>query len=85
MRHGRRILIACAAGAFLAAAPAWAQSGNSDAGSGLSPSAAATGNDRSAGVNNGNYRPPGGYGTRRYLRSAHGRTRRIAPRPPRAY
>ena len=49
--------------------------GNSDAGSGLSPYAALNGNDRSAGVNNGNYRnprydpylrtygrPPAGYG-----------------------
>lgn len=31
---------------------------NSDAGSGLSPYAALNGNDRSAGVNNGNYRQP---------------------------
>ncbi|TNC12367.1 hypothetical protein FF100_16190 [Methylobacterium terricola] len=31
---------------------------NSDAGSGLSPYAALNGNDRSAGVNNGNYRKP---------------------------
>lgn len=32
--------------------------GNSGSGSGLSPYAAETGNDRSAGVNNGNYRNP---------------------------
>ncbi|MFH6786439.1 MULTISPECIES: hypothetical protein [Methylobacterium] len=31
---------------------------NSDSGSGLSPYAALNGNDRSAGVNNGNYRKP---------------------------
>ena len=31
---------------------------NSDAGSGLSPYAALSGNDRSAGVNNGNFRQP---------------------------
>ena len=31
---------------------------NSDAGSGLSPYAALSGNDRSAGVNNGNYTQP---------------------------
>ncbi|GJD51555.1 hypothetical protein OPKNFCMD_4310 [Methylobacterium crusticola] len=31
---------------------------NSDSGSGLSPYAALSGNDRSAGVNNGNYRAP---------------------------
>ena len=32
--------------------------GNSGSGSGLSPYAAESGNDRSAGVNNGNYRNP---------------------------
>jgi hypothetical protein len=32
--------------------------GGSDSGSGLSPYAALNGNDRSAGVNNGNYRAP---------------------------
>ncbi|MER2268976.1 hypothetical protein [Methylobacterium oxalidis] len=32
--------------------------GGGDAGSGLSPYAALSGNDRSAGVNNGNYRNP---------------------------
>lgn len=32
--------------------------GNSSGGSGLSPYAAESGNDRSAGVNNGNYRNP---------------------------
>ncbi|BAQ46586.1 MULTISPECIES: hypothetical protein [Methylobacterium] len=31
---------------------------NSDSGSGLSPYAALNGNDRSAGINNGNYRQP---------------------------
>lgn len=32
--------------------------GNGDSGSGLSPYSALSGNDRSAGVNNGNYRDP---------------------------
>ena len=59
--------------------------GNGDAGSGLSPYAAQTGNDRSAGVNNGNYRDPrldpyiGAYGDR-YDRPVEYR-RRPAPRP----
>ncbi|MGY2049269.1 hypothetical protein [Methylobacterium sp. JK268] len=39
------------------AGPALAR-GNSDSGSGLSPYAALSGNDRSAGINNGNYRDP---------------------------
>ncbi|MCJ2031362.1 hypothetical protein MKK50_18520 [Methylobacterium sp. J-043] len=53
--------------ALTLAGPAGAQGSNS--GSGLSPSASATGNDRSAGVNSGNYRRPGGYGTRRAYRA----------------
>ncbi|CAO4152945.1 hypothetical protein PKCBPO_03818 [Methylorubrum thiocyanatum] len=62
-------LVALAATLFLAVAgPAGAQDASSNAGSGLSPSSSATGNDRSAGVNNGNYRRPGGYGTRRAYR-----------------
>lgn len=62
-------LVALAATLFLAVAgPAGAQDAGSNAGSGLSPSSSATGNDRSAGVNNGNYRRPGGYGTRRAYR-----------------
>ncbi|MET0368774.1 MAG: hypothetical protein ABW058_11445 [Methylobacterium sp.] len=50
-------------GALLALLPgaAFARGGGGggDAGSGLSPYAALSGNDRSAGVNNGNYRDPG--------------------------
>lgn len=53
---------AALAGALLLviAGPALAQrgGGGGDAGSGLSPYAALSGNDRSAGVNNGNYRNP---------------------------
>ena len=42
------------------AAFAWGGGGGGgDSGSGLSPYAALSGNDRSAGVNNGNYRDPG--------------------------
>jgi hypothetical protein len=63
----------------LAAGPVAAQGSSGNAGSGLSPSASATGNDRSAGVNNGNYRRPGGYGTRR------GYSTRRAYRPTRSH
>lgn len=55
---------------------------NSGAGSGLSPFATESGNDRSAGVNNGNYRPPRynpynqGFG-----RPVQDRYRRPAPAP----
>lgn len=38
--------------------PALARGGGSGGGSGLSPYSALSGNDRSAGVNNGNYRDP---------------------------
>ncbi|AMB47553.1 MULTISPECIES: hypothetical protein [Methylobacteriaceae] len=69
-------LVALAATLALAVAgPAGAQGGNS--GSGLSPSASATGNDRSAGVNSGNYRRPGGYGTRRAYRPRRSPSRRF--------
>ena len=44
---------------FLGSAGAALARGNSDSGSGLSPYAALSGNDRSAGVNSGNYRDPG--------------------------
>lgn len=54
--------------ALTVAGPAGAQGTSSNAGSGLSPSSSATGNDRTAGVNNGNYRRPGSYGTRRAYR-----------------
>lgn len=46
-------LLLGAAGAALAFG-----SGGGDSGSGLSPYSALSGNDRSAGVNNGNYRDP---------------------------
>lgn len=72
--------LALAAGLLFGGATlAPAQDGNANASSGLSPGASATGNDRSAGVNNGNYRPPGSYGTRRSLRSGFHRSRRLAP------
>ncbi len=60
---------AIATSAFLAAAgSAMAMGGNSGSGSGLSPYAADSGNDRSAGVNNGNYSPP----RYNYYRRAYG-------------
>ncbi len=75
LRNG---LFALAATLTLAAAgPALAQDAGGNSGSGLSPSASATGNDRSAGVNNGNYRRPGGYGTRRAYRPVTGQPRRM--------
>ncbi|MCE4224753.1 hypothetical protein HCU64_13395 [Methylobacterium sp. C25] len=47
-----------AASVLLAAGSAFAMGGgNSSSGSGLSPYATESGNDRSAGVNNGNYAP----------------------------
>lgn len=66
--------LALAAGLLLGGG-ALAQEGNANAGSGLSPGASATGNDRSAGVNSGNYRRPGSYGTRRGRRASSGRRR----------
>ncbi|MGV7032854.1 hypothetical protein [Methylobacterium symbioticum] len=83
------IATALLAGALAAgssgAALAW---GNSDSGSGLSPYSALNGNDRSAGVNNGNYRNPR---TDPYLRTyGYGDDYDEAPRyrrvqPPRHY
>ena len=71
-------LVALAATLALAlAGPACAQGAGANAGSGLSPSSSATGNDRTAGVNNGNYRRPGGYGTRRGYRSGKAWPHRI--------
>lgn len=59
---GTRIGLALG-GALLALLPGAALArgggGGGDSGSGLSPYAALSGNDRSAGVNNGNYRDPG--------------------------
>jgi len=57
---GTRIGLALG-GALLALLPGAALArggGGVDAGSGLSPYAALSGNDRSAGINNGNYRDP---------------------------
>ncbi len=55
----RQIFVAALAAGLLAGASGAALArGNSDSGSGLSPYAALNGNDRSAGVNNGNYRSP---------------------------
>lgn len=51
--------------------------GGSGSGSGLSPYAAESGNDRSAGLNNGNYQPP----RYNYYRRAYGP--RDVPYPPR--
>lgn len=77
MPNPKRFLpLALAAGLVLGGAgTALAQEGNANAGSGLSPGASATGNDRSAGVNNGNYRRPGSYGTRQGRRLSTGRRR----------
>ncbi len=77
-RLTRLLPFALAAGLLLSGG-ALAQEGNANAGSGLSPGASATGNDRSAGVNNGNYRRPGSYGTRGALRQGFGRARRFPP------
>ncbi|WP_336487288.1 hypothetical protein [Methylobacterium nigriterrae] len=73
------ILVAAAAVLAASAQPASAR-GNSNSGSGLSPYAAESGNDRSAGVNNGNYRPP----RYNYYRRAYGPDGPYA-RPPRGY
>lgn len=57
MKHA--LALALLAGALAAGSAGTALArGNSDSGSGLSPYAALNGNDRSAGVNNGNYRAP---------------------------
>ncbi|QEE41871.1 hypothetical protein [Methylobacterium sp. WL1] len=53
--------------------------GGGDSGSGLSPYAALSGNDRSAGVNNGNYRDPALDPYIRALRSGGRRPRRHPP------
>ena len=52
-----RLILATALVSALSA-PAFARGGGSGGGSGLSPYSALSGNDRSAGVNNGNYRHP---------------------------
>ena len=63
-------LVACAAAGLLLAGAGAATAQNSSSGSGLTPFATESGNDRSAGVNNGNYPPPrygypGAYGAPR--------------------
>ncbi|MEH3147110.1 MAG: hypothetical protein PGN34_17570 [Methylobacterium frigidaeris] len=77
--------LSLAAGLLLAAAGG-AVARNSDSGSGLSPYAVLSGNDRSAGVNSGNYARPRynpylrAYGPRRVPLGYHGR-----PVPPPYY
>lgn len=53
-----QILVAAALTAGSSGAALAFGGGGGDSGSGLSPYAALSGNDRSAGVNNGNYRDP---------------------------
>lgn len=77
----RMVLALSATAAILAAGGSAYAAGNSNSGSGLSPYAAESGNDRSAGVNNGNYTPrryrtyPG------YERPVRGYDYDPAPRP----
>ncbi len=84
-----RIVVSLAAGLLLAGIGG-ASAQNSGSGSGLTPFATESGNDRSAGVNNGNYQPPrtylpGGYGAPRgYGRPVYGYERR-RPAPPYGY
>ncbi|WP_443136760.1 hypothetical protein [Methylobacterium sp. Leaf113] len=81
--HGSRALALATAAAMLAlglSGVAMARGGGGSGGDGLSPYAALSGNDRSAGVNNGNYRSPaldpylGAYEDR-YDRPVRGRVR----------
>ena len=81
--HGSRALVLATAAAMLAlglSGVAMARGGGGSGGDGLSPYAALSGNDRSAGVNNGNYRSPaldpylGAYEDR-YDRPVRGRVR----------
>lgn len=80
-----RIALAAAMIAALSV-PALARGGGSGGGSGLSPYSALSGNDRSAGVNNGNYRDPsldpylGAY-EGRYDRPARASGRQVRPAP----
>ncbi|GJE16978.1 hypothetical protein [Methylobacterium marchantiae] len=74
---GTLIRAALASGLILGlAGAAQARGGSGGGGDGLSPYSALSGNDRSAGVNNGNYRDPR---LDPYLRT-YGR-RYVAPRP----
>ncbi len=78
-----RIVLGLAAGLLLAEIGG-AAAQNSGSGSGLTLFAEENGNDRSAGVNNGNYRPPRYYGPgavaapRGYGRPVYGDVRRPA-------
>ena len=56
---GTSIRVAFAAALIAALSVPASARGGSGGGSGLSPYSALSGNDRSAGVNNGNYRDPG--------------------------
>lgn len=80
----RTVLALGATAALLAAAgPALAfGGGGSDSGSGLSPYAAESGNDRSAGVNNGNYTLPQYRAYRSYERPVRGFSDERVPRRP---
>ena len=86
----RSIRLGLAAGLLLGTAAAACAQGNSGSGSGLSPYASESGNDRSAGVNNGNYRPPRlgrgydgqGYASQDYDGRGYGRP--VYERRPRA-
>lgn len=79
----RRTILALSAAAVLlaAAGPAAAFGGGSDSGSGLSPYAAESGNDRSAGVNNGNYTLPQYRAYRSSERPVRGTYEERRPRP----
>ncbi len=79
MTHLTRLQPFALAAGLLLSGGALAREGNANAGSGLSPGASATGNDRSAGVNSGHDRRPGRYGARRSLRQGFGRARRFPP------
>ena len=54
----RRVCIVIGAGLLIGAPTGVLARGGSGSGSGLSPYAAESGNDRSSGFNNGNYRAP---------------------------
>lgn len=82
-------LAAAAAIVVMLTGPVLARGGGSGGGSGLSPYSALSGNDRSAGVNNGNYRDPrldpylGAYEGRydRPVRPVRAERRRYQPGP----
>lgn len=76
------ILAALAGSVVLGLTGPAAAAGGSGSGSGLSPYAAESGNDRSAGVNNGNYRNPR---LDPYIRAYGGRYDQPARPAPRGY